>query len=220
MDAPRRWLTYDTFKLFVALILLIIFILLVLQQRAPAPVGNPPAAAQAVQPTQPAPQALPPTDVPTAVPPTAAPTPIPPTPTQTPPPQPTPTAAPPTPPPAAAVQPTPLPTAEAAAQPSPTPAAKPGDTSACPLAQPARLVVGKQARVTANLFLRTAAGMDKAVLLTNIPNTKLDVLGGPVCLPYNNGAYQWWNVKTAAGTSGWSAEASLTGKTYFMEPLP
>ena len=80
--------------------------------------------------------------------------------------------------------------------------------------------MGKQAQVAANLYERSAAGLDKPVLLTNLPGARLDVIGGPTCTPYGSGAYLWWNVKTAAGVTGWSAEASLDGKTYFLQPVP
>ncbi len=49
---------------------------------------------------------------------------------------------------------------------------------------------------------------------------ELDIVGGPVCIPYGEGVYRWWNVKTASGQAGWSSEGSLMGQQYFLEPLP
>ena len=124
-----------------------------------------------------------------------------------------------------AAQPSPTPSPEAG-QPTPTPtpaAAQPATGSGtvdCSKAAPTRLAIGKQALVSANLYERSAAGLDKPVLQTNLPGQKLDIIGGPVCTPYGSGAYQWWNVKTSAGVTGWSAEASLDGKTYFLQPVP
>jgi len=89
----------------------------------------------------------------------------------------------------------------------------------CSKALPTRLDVGKKARVIFNLYLRKEAGMDKAIILTSLPGNQLDLIGGPVCIPYGEGVYRWWNVKASAGERGWSAEGSLTGKDYFLEPV-
>ena len=56
--------------------------------------------------------------------------------------------------------------------------------------------------------------------MTNLPGAQLEIIGGPVCIPYNQGVYRWWNVKTAAEKVGWSAEGSALAKNYFLEPLP
>jgi hypothetical protein len=85
MDNQRHWIGYDTFKLIVALILLVIFIMLLLQGGAQAPI--PPAAIQAAT----AAQASSPTTAPTA---TLAPSPVPPSPTAMATPLPSPTPAP------------------------------------------------------------------------------------------------------------------------------
>jgi hypothetical protein len=92
---------------------------------------------------------------------------------------------------------------------------------ACPLALPPRLKVGMTARVTTNLHFRSSAGIAAGNLVhSNLSGTKLEIIGGPVCVPYNGRAYLWWNVKQPDGATGWSAEGSLTGKFYFLEPLP
>ncbi len=206
MENMRRWINYDWFKLIVALILLVIFIVLLL--RAPAPNAvvvdsvSPTAAAAAATATEPV--AAAPTASPTAPPPTATA------------PQPTATVPPPT----ATAQP------EAPQAPSPTPTATPATqqpapaSGDCSKALSTRLDVGKKAQVVFDLNLRAEAGMDKKITLTNLPGARLDIIGGPVCIPYGSGTYRWWNVKMTNGTTGWSAEGSLTGKRYFMEPVP
>ncbi len=213
MENLRRWINYDWFKLIVALILLVIFIVLLLRAPAPNVVAgsgvSAPAAATATNPAAPSPTAPAPAKATetTAASPAASPT---------------------TPPPTATAQP------EAAQAPSPTPtptqspaaapeAQQPAQTTAsgdCSKALPTRLDVGKKAQVMYELNLRTEPGMDKKIALTNLPGARLDIIGGPVCVPYGSGTYRWWNVKMTNGTTGWSAEGSLTGKRYFMEPVP
>ncbi len=205
MDTLRRWIPYDTFKIIVALILLIGFIILLLQPPTAAQTASPTQAVAAAQVQQaPTDTPVPPTAAPTA---TLAPSPtatVPP-PTATPLPSPTPTQVPPT----------------ATPTVTPTTAAQPQTAAVdCPKALPTHLSVGKQAVVMSNLNLRKAAGMDQAILNVSPPNVKLDVIGGPTCIPYQSGAYLWWNVKTADGTAGWSAEGSLSGNFYFLRPIP
>jgi hypothetical protein len=48
--------------------------------------------------------------------------------------------------------------------------------------------------------------------------THVDIVAGPECVPHGDGAYLWWQVATADGHTGWSAEASLQGSFYFLEP--
>jgi hypothetical protein len=57
------------------------------------------------------------------------------------------------------------------------------------LAQPSRFAVGKQALVIANINLRQAAGMDKSIIRVGLPNTKVEIIDGPICTPFQNGAY-------------------------------
>jgi hypothetical protein len=58
-------------------------------------------------------------------------------------------------------------------------------------------------------------------ILTNIPNTQVEIIGGPACTRYEyGGSYLWWQIKLPNGLIGWSAEASAFGKFYFMEPAP
>lgn len=74
--------------------------------------------------------------------------------------------------------------------------------------------------VVANLNLRQDAGIDKPIIRVGLYNSKVEIIGGPVCTPYQNGAYLWWNVKTTDGVTGWSAEASLSKNFYFLQPVP
>lgn len=234
MDTQRRWIGYDTFKLIVALVLLILLLALLLQKPAAAPVASVGEDSQvlevaATQTPLPLVDTLAP---PTSIPLLASPTPTVAAPTATlPPPTATPTAVPPTATPEAVTQPTPTPAPETAPQPTPTPetAVQPTPTEApqapdgsvdCPLAQPARLAAGQQALVITNLNLRGEAGMDKAVIRVSLPNSKVDVIGGPICIPYQDGAYLWRNIRLADGTVGWSAEASLSSDFYFLQPIP
>jgi hypothetical protein len=100
--------------------------------------------------------------------------------------------------------------------PQPTPA----NDAACPQAIPARLEVGMQARVNATVYLRLEPGPSKHILDILQPGTQLEIIGGPVCVNYLQGAYRWWNVKLEDGRTGWSAEGSLKGAAYFLVPFP
>jgi hypothetical protein len=205
MENLRRWINYDWFKLIVALILLVLLFVLWMQT-PPQSVSEISAAPTETQPselifaatvsptTAPIPSAATPQPADTAVP----------APTEASPATPQPTTQP-------TLQPTPTPT-----QPASSEQTASGD---CSKALPTRLSVGKQARVVYNLYMRKGAGMDQAILLTNLPGATLDIVGGPVCIPYGEGVYRWWNVNTTSGSTGWSAEASLTSKIYFMAPV-
>jgi hypothetical protein len=120
----------------------------------------------------------------------------------------------------------PTPTAEAPATATPTPtpsaaaSAGTGSTVVCAGALPSRLKVGDTVRVTTSLNVRNEPGIGENLLFTNPTNTQLEVIGGPVCLEYQGSAYVWWQVEMADGQSGWSAEATLNGSFYFLEPLP
>ncbi len=208
MSANRRWMVFDTFKLIVALILALLILALSLPEMlrvssSPGGQTEPPAGI-VITPS-------PPPQVGVTAPATS------------PPPSPTPTGA------LAAIEPTSSPAGEQAVPtetemvqatelftaPPSTPAA-PVD---CPRAQPPRLSVGQKARVTANLNLRSEAGMENPVINVSLPGTVLEITGGPVCLPYQDGAYLWWNVSYSDGQSGWSAEAALYEDFYFLEPV-
>jgi len=93
------------------------------------------------------------------------------------------------------------------------------DGGVCPMPLPSRLAVGLKARVRTGLYLRSAAEIGKNIISTNPAQSIVEVVGGPVCTPHEEGAYLWWQVKTKSSATGWSAEGSLDGKTYFLEPL-
>jgi len=83
-----------------------------------------------------------------------------------------------------------------------------------------RLQVGMNATILRRLNFRSSPGIRDNWLLTNIPGTGVEVIGGPECLPYWTGAYVWWQIRLSDGREGWSAEGSVHGTFYFMEPSP
>jgi hypothetical protein len=76
------------------------------------------------------------------------------------------------------------------------------------------------ARVMSNLHMRASPGIENNLIRTNPAGVVLEVIGGPVCGPYNGSAYQWWEVRAPDGASGWSAEGSTGGSIYFLQPVP
>jgi hypothetical protein len=120
---------------------------------------------------------------------------------------------------AAAVTPTQAatPTAtEAAPTPTSAPPIASGDCSA---AIPSRLSPGMRARVESNLNFRSSPDIASNLIRVNPVGTQFDIISGPVCTPFGNGAYLWWEVRSADGSTGWSAEGTLDGKFYFLAPL-
>ncbi len=214
MNRQAPFLSYDVFKLIVALVLLAILILLLLRMPQPAatqaalPQASTGPAAALANPTntdvpQPSPSAkLTGTPSPAASP--AQETAAAPTATSTPEPSPTPT-------------PQALSTATLPSDATPTqPATQPATD--CPLAMPSRLKVGDTARVLTNASLRSAPEISNNLILVNPVGTQLKIIGGPVCGPYQGRAYLWWQVQRNDGKSGWSAEGALNGGYYFLEP--
>ena len=106
--------------------------------------------------------------------------------------------------------------------PSSTPTAEiPSDTEVCTAATSrSRLQVGMNATILRRLNFRSSPGIQNNWILTNIPGTQVEIIDGPVCLPHFIGAYLWWQIKLPDGRLGWSAEASLLGRFYFIEPRP
>lgn len=82
-----------------------------------------------------------------------------------------------------------------------------------------RLQVGMNATMLRRLNFRSSPGIRDNWLLTNIPGTKVEVVGGPECIPHFIGAYLWWQIRLPDGRIGWSAEASVLGAFYFIEPV-
>jgi len=108
---------------------------------------------------------------------------------------------------------------------TPTPTIAPTATApasivVCAGALPSRLTVGDSVRVTTSLNLRSEPGIGNNLIGASATNTRLQIVGGPVCLPYEGSAYVWWQVQGPDGQTGWSAEASATGSFYFLEPVP
>jgi len=203
MTSPTRAPLYDLFKLIIAIILILILIFLVWIQ----PSGTPQSAISTSTST-------PPLSVPTVA--TITSTPIPPTttplPTKTPPPTITPTQA-------ATLTPSPM--AQSTDEPLPTPIIEiPSDLKDCQVIARSQLQIGMKATILHRLNFRSSPGIFNNRILTNIPGTQVEVLGGPACTRYQNGgAYLWWQIKLPNGLVGWSAEASAFGSFYFMEPV-
>gem|GEM_PF-79034 len=92
-------------------------------------------------------------------------------------------------------------------------------TLECPLAMPAHLTSGESATVINYLYLRSSPGIGNNWIETVNPNTQVEVIGNPTCIPHRDGAYIWWQVKLPDETMGWLAEGSFTRKVYFLEPV-
>lgn len=102
-----------------------------------------------------------------------------------------------------------------------TPAPATPVASACEAAASrSRLQAGGSATILRRLNFRSSPGIQDNWLLTNLPGTRVEVIGGPECVPQFNGAYVWWQIKLPNGQVGWSAEAPQYGSFYFMEPIP
>ena len=111
-----------------------------------------------------------------------------------------------------------LPTAiDSSATPSEETSAEVADCEAISRSQ---LQVGSTAVINRRLNFRSSPGIGKNLILTNVPGTRVEVVGGPACTHYRNGgAYLWWKIELPDGQIGWSAEASAFGTFYFMEPI-
>jgi carboxyl-terminal processing protease len=98
-----------------------------------------------------------------------------------------------------------------------TPSLTMPDVVECPLAMPAHLISGQAAKVTIKLNLRSSPGIQNNLIQVVSPNTQVNVIGNPTCVPHSGLAYIWWQVRLPNGTIGWLAEGSITGKFYFLE---
>lgn len=237
MDTSTRAPRYDLFKLVVAILLLLLFICLLLWIPANAPQPETPTSTPPPFPTE-TPTA---NESPTSAPPTELPQPSPTETsgmlTATPPADPSPTATEAS---SSTVTPTPfsIPSPTATARPQPTiaptstgtPVSEPTTTQIAETPSGAytcesalsrsRLQTGGNARILRRLNFRSSPGIQNNWIRTNLPGTQVEVLDGPMCLPYFNGAYVWWQIRLPDGQVGWSAEISLLGRFYFMEPNP
>lgn len=204
MDSSTRAPGYDLFKLIVAILLLILALVLmwVSPPQAPPPTSIP-LPPTGTMPATPTVVPLSPTSPPLTA--TASPLP---SPTVTDIPNPTAT-------------PLPIPTETPAVEVTTTPLAGAPATTTCEtVLSRSRLRAGANATILRRLNFRSSPGIRDNWLLTNIPGTQVEVVGGPECVPYWNGAYLWWQVQLPDGRVGWSAEGSLHGSFYFMEPSP
>ncbi len=125
-----------------------------------------------------------------------------------------------------AATPTPQPTPTFTLLPTSTPQAtstpQPAPTSivaACSGALPARLVVGQPAEAIVGINLRQEPGNEARVITVYEAGVRVDVVGGPECMPINGVDYLWWQVKLADGTSGWSLEGSMIRNRYYLAPV-
>ena len=227
MDTSARATGYDLFKLVIAILLLLLFICLLLWIPANVPpdaTTSPTSILITATETQPVTATFFPV-TPSLTSPSTTATPLPlPSPTETlssdtstTTPIPSPTAAQ-----ISTLSPTPIPspTQTSVPQPSPTPTDEPSPTSdTCEAAlSRSRLQVGMNSTIIRRLNFRSSPGIQNNWLQTNSPGTQVEIIDGPVCLPHFMGAYVWWQIKLPDGQVGWSAEASLFGRFYFMEP--
>jgi len=96
----------------------------------------------------------------------------------------------------------------------------PSEQNICEAISRSQLQVGMKATIVRQLNFRSSPGILYNWILTNNPNTQVEIVGGPTCTRYQNGgAYLWWQIKLPNGLIGWSAEASAFGAFYFMEPV-
>jgi hypothetical protein len=103
---------------------------------------------------------------------------------------------------------------------TPTASATPAPPVDCPLALPSRLAVGMKAVVVSDLNLRSEPVFEKNLLRIFPAGTVLEVIGGPLCTTYQEGAIVWWAVRQSDSLTGWAAEGAVTGKLYFLAPVP
>ena len=201
---------YDLFKLIVAIILTIILIFLLLEERdrrnAALDVSPVPTVTAHVILSTATQSPLDPTPSPTQQPPTLSPT-------ETPAPEATATDI-------TAPEPPPTETAVVETQPEPVKSAQTSDPNECP-SNPTRIQAGMNVKVLDWLNFRTGPGLHYEIQRTNRPGTEMEVIGGPVCTVRGDNpptAYLWWNVRMESGQEGWSAEAPLNFPNYFLEP--
>lgn len=215
MTASSRAPFYDLFKLIVTIMLFLLFLFLLFSNR--------PSQARQLQDADSTITPLPSTTAtalrasPTIVP--ASLTPVPPTvtlvPADTPSPSATATSMP-----ISTDTPVPLPTESPVPETLPAPIIEiPSDQNVCEAVSRSQLQVGMKATIVRRLNFRSSPGIFNNWILTNDPNTEVEIIGGPSCTRYQNGgAYLWWQIQLPNGQIGWSAEASAFGAFYFMEP--
>ncbi|HXD11041.1 MAG TPA: hypothetical protein VN653_13330 [Anaerolineales bacterium] len=213
MSNSTRAPFHDLFKLIVAILLLLLFLFLIWGQKTQTSPESP-TTLPMLPPTPSTTLRASPiivTSSSTSLPLTATPLP-----TDTPLPSPTATSLP-------TLTDTPIPAATESPAPEtlPTPIVEiPAETNICEAVSRSQLQVGMKATIVRRLNFRSSPGILYNWILTNIPDTQVEIIGGPSCTRYQNGgAYLWWQIKLPNGMIGWSAEASAFGAFYFMEPV-
>ena len=88
----------------------------------------------------------------------------------------------------------------------------------CVGASPPQLSTGGETEVVSNVNFRSSPGISDNWLATLQVGSRLKVLGNPTCLPHGNGAYLWWQLEREDGSTGWTAEAPISGTNYFIAP--
>ena len=211
MDTSRRAAGYDLFKLLIAIILLILFLFLL---RRPANQGSQPVPA-ALSPTGAVPLPASATPEANSIPTLASTAPFPASPTVT-----SPAALTATNPDTATATPLAAPTEAPTLESTSTSTGESHSTlTACEAASSrSRLQMGMNASILRRLNFRSSPGIRNNWVRTNTPGTSVEVVGGPECLAHHAGAYVWWQIKLPDGNIGWSAEGSIHGTFYFMEP--
>ena len=91
--------------------------------------------------------------------------------------------------------------------------------AACEGASPPQLSPGGEAEVLSNVNFRSSPGIGDNWLATLQTGSRLKVLSETTCLPHGSGAYLWWQLEREDGTIGWTAEAPISGTTYFIQPV-
>lgn len=100
---------------------------------------------------------------------------------------------------------------------TPTPSLTP--TESCSTKIVSRLKVGQSAIALENLRVHSTPQMIQNII-KGIPRDEVvTVVAGPVCEPYQGGAYVWWEINSGPGVIGWVVEAALNGSFYFLEPV-
>jgi hypothetical protein len=114
--------------------------------------------------------------------------------------------------------------------PSPTPyltsTPYPTDPSLCPAAPPLRLALGESAVVVSTLKIRRTPILDPTDANVHVnllmPGEEVLIYDGPVCVPYEGGAYWFWSISRLNSGffvwAGWVAEGAV-GQPY-LDPLP
>jgi len=89
----------------------------------------------------------------------------------------------------------------------------------CPGSAEPRLEGGTNAEVLRDVNFRSSPGVGGNWIGGFAAGDQVSVMGETSCTPYGNGAYLWWQVERADGTSGWIAEAAANSPKYFLGPI-